>query len=93
MRPIETLSLLANLLAFLVLAVPPPRALRWMRHAALVALPLASAQMLIEGPRWQMIPAYVLAHCSLGSGCGSTSHRRACPPQGSDGMVLSSARA
>src|SRR5918995_1652949 len=61
MRPIETLLLLANLLAFLVIAVPLPRAVRWMRHLALIALPIAVAQVLVEGPRWQMAPAYALA--------------------------------
>src|SRR5215207_4932806 len=61
MRPIETLLLLANLLAFLVIAVPLPRAVRWMRHLAPIALPIAIAQVLVEGPRWQMAPAYALA--------------------------------
>src|SRR5215216_5392613 len=61
MRPIETLLLVANLLAFFVLAVPLPRAVRWMRHLAPIALPIAGAQVLLEGPRWQMVPAYALA--------------------------------
>src|SRR5215204_4866620 len=61
MRPLETLLSLANLLAFLVLAVPPLRAVRWMRHLAPIALAIAGAQVLVEGPRWQMVPAYALA--------------------------------
>jgi predicted dienelactone hydrolase len=61
MRSIETVLLLANLLAFFVLAVPPLRAVRWTRHLAPIALPIAIAQMLVEGPRWQMAPAYALA--------------------------------
>ena len=62
MRPIETVLLLANLLAFFVLAVPRlPRAVRPLRHLALIALPIAIAQVLVEGPRWQMAPAYALA--------------------------------
>ena len=56
MRPIEALLLLANLLAFVAMTVPLP----WMRHAALVAIILAIAQVLVEGSRWQMIPAYAL---------------------------------
>jgi predicted dienelactone hydrolase len=61
MRPIESVLLLANLLAFFVLAVRLPRAVRWLRHLAPIALPIAGAQVLVEGPRWQMVPAYALA--------------------------------
>src|SRR5215204_2816206 len=61
MRPIEILLLVANLLAFLVLAVPRLRAVPWMRHLAPIALAIAGAQVLVEGPRWQMVPAYALA--------------------------------
>ncbi|HEX2247937.1 MAG TPA: hypothetical protein VHH13_10355 [Arthrobacter sp.] len=62
MRPIETVLLLANLLAFFVLAVPRlPRVVRPLRQAAPIALPIAVAQVLVEGPRSQMVPAYALA--------------------------------
>ena len=61
MRPLETLLSLANLLAFLVLAIPLPRVVPWMRHLAPIALAIAIAQVLVEGPRWQMVPAYALA--------------------------------
>jgi predicted dienelactone hydrolase len=61
MRPIETLLLLDNLLTFFVLAVPLPGAVRWMRHSAPIAQLVTGAQLLIEGPRWQMVPAYALA--------------------------------
>jgi len=60
MRPFETLLLLANLLTLFLLAVPLPRAVRWMRHSAPIALLIAVAQVLMEGPRWQMVPAYAL---------------------------------
>src|SRR5690242_21447897 len=60
MRPIETLLLFANLLTFLVVAVPRLHTTRWMGCAVLITLALAVAQALIEGPRWQMVPAYVL---------------------------------
>ncbi len=60
MRPVETLLLIANLLTFFVLAVPLPRAMRWMRYWAPIALVIAVAQVLVEGPRWQMVPAYAL---------------------------------
>jgi hypothetical protein len=61
MRPIEILLSLANLLALLVLAVPRLRAVPWVRHLAPIALAIAIAQVLVEGPRWQMLPAYALA--------------------------------
>jgi hypothetical protein len=51
MRPLETVLLLANLLAFLVLAVSLPRAVPWMRHLAPITLAIAVAQVLVEGPR------------------------------------------
>jgi len=60
MRPIETLLLFANLLTFLVVAVPRLHTTRWMGCAVLITLALAVAQVLIEGPRWQMVPTYVL---------------------------------
>src|SRR5215204_3748309 len=61
MRLLETLLSLANLLTFLVLVVPLPRAASWMRHLAPMALAIAIAQALVAGPRWQMLPAYALA--------------------------------
>lgn len=60
MRPIETLLLLANLLTFFILAVPRLRAMRWAGYSALIALLIAVAQVLVEGPRWQMVPAYAI---------------------------------
>ena len=60
MRPTETLLLLANSLTLFVLAVPLPHAVRWMRHLAPIVLLIAITQILVEGPRWQMVPAYTL---------------------------------
>ena len=60
MRPIETLLVLANLLTFVALTFSLPRAVRWMRYSAPIALLIAVAQVLVEGPRWQMVPAYAL---------------------------------
>jgi hypothetical protein len=57
MRPIEIMLLLANLLTFIALEVPLPGALSWMRHFAPITLVIAFAQLLMEGPRWQMVPA------------------------------------
>lgn len=60
MRLVEILLLLANLLTFVVVAVPLLRAARWTRYAAVIALLIAGARALVEGPRWQMVPAYAL---------------------------------
>jgi predicted dienelactone hydrolase len=61
MRPLEVLLAVANLVAFSLLVVPLPGRARWLRHAAPLALPAMGAQLLVEGPRWQMVPAYALA--------------------------------
>ncbi|OUC94840.1 alpha/beta hydrolase family protein [Streptosporangium minutum] len=53
--------LVADLLAFLALVIPMPRALRGLRQAVPAAPAAAVAQALLEGPRWQLIPAYALA--------------------------------
>jgi predicted dienelactone hydrolase len=58
MRPVEMLLLGANLLTFLILTVTPPGAARWLRASAVSALLIAAAQALLEGPRWQIVPAY-----------------------------------
>ena len=60
MRPIETLLVIANFLVFFVFMAPLPGAVGWRRHLAAIALLLAVAQVLREGSRWQMVPAYVL---------------------------------
>ncbi|PZG12506.1 carboxylic ester hydrolase [Nonomuraea aridisoli] len=48
----------ADLVAFLVLVAPVPRPAR---HAAALAASAAVAQVLAEGARWPMAPAYALA--------------------------------
>jgi len=60
MRSIEILLSVANLLAFFALAVPRLHAVRWTGYVALIALLLAVTQIALEGPRWQMLPAYAL---------------------------------
>ncbi|GHO99482.1 carboxylic ester hydrolase [Reticulibacter mediterranei] len=61
MRPIEILLTIADLLTFLVIIIPRLRAIRWMEGIALITCSLAIFQLLIEGPRWQLVPAYALA--------------------------------
>lgn len=60
MRPLELSLLLVNLLTLGVLAVPQLHAVRWTGYVAFIAVLIAIAQMIVEGPRWQMVPAYVL---------------------------------
>ncbi len=60
MRPFEIVLLLFDLLAFLWLAVPRLRDLRWVGYALPISLIIALTQLLVEGPRWQMVPAYTL---------------------------------
>jgi Platelet-activating factor acetylhydrolase, isoform II len=60
MRPLELLLVLVNVLTLIVLAIPPLHAMRWTGYVAIIAVLIAIAQMIIEGPRWQMVPAYVL---------------------------------
>lgn len=60
MRPLEILLSTVNLLGLASVAISRLRALRWPGFAMPVALLLASAQVLVEGPRWQMAAAYAL---------------------------------
>ena len=60
MRPAEGVLIAANLLASMVLVIPLPGAARWPRRAAPLVLLVAGAQLLAEGPRWQMVPAYTI---------------------------------
>ena len=59
MRSGEAVLLLADLMTLFVVAVRLPRRMHWLRYAAPTALLAAFAQVLIEGPRWQLVPAYV----------------------------------
>ena len=61
MRTLEGLLLLADLLALCVLSVPRTRTMHWARNLTAIALVMAAAQALVDGPRWQMAPAYALA--------------------------------
>lgn len=61
MRPAEILLIIADLLTFPVIAIPRFRAIRWIGSISLITCSLAVFQIFVEGPRWQMVPAYVLA--------------------------------
>jgi predicted dienelactone hydrolase len=60
MRPFEILLSIANLLTFCTLAIPSLRALHWVGYLLLVTALIAGIQVLFEGSRWQMAPAYGL---------------------------------
>lgn len=60
MRFFEFLLSLANMMAFCVLTSVGLSAMGWAGYTALAALLVAVIQIAAEGPRWQMIPAYVL---------------------------------
>ena len=61
MRTFEMLLLLALLMNLSILAVVRLRNAHRLRLSVVVALAFACAQVAIEGPRWQMVPAYGLA--------------------------------
>jgi hypothetical protein len=65
MRLLEIMLSFANLLTFCILAIPPLRAIHWMGYLALITALIAGIQMLVEGPRWQMVPAYALTIASF----------------------------
>jgi predicted dienelactone hydrolase len=68
MRPLEILLSMVNGLSLLALAAPALRTLRWARHWPLLAPLIAVAQVLMEGVRWQLLPAYALS-AALGLVC------------------------
>jgi predicted dienelactone hydrolase len=61
MRPLEIVLLTADLVAFVVLVVPLRGRARWVLHLAALPPLAAVAQVVVEGARWQMVPAYALA--------------------------------
>jgi pimeloyl-ACP methyl ester carboxylesterase len=61
MRPIEAMLSAANLIGFLVIALPRLRRYRWAGDLLAVPVVVAVAQILVEGFRWQVMPAYALA--------------------------------
>ena len=65
MRLLESHLLLANLLAVLALLFTWPRQGRWLRQVVFIPVMLAGAHVLMEGPRWQMVPAYALTGLTL----------------------------
>lgn len=60
MRTLESLLLLVNSATFIALAFPRLRAKRITRFLSFTALLATGAQVLLEGARWQMAPAYAV---------------------------------
>jgi len=61
MRTFETLLTITNFLIFFTAMIPLPRALGFIRFLTPLAPIVTAVQILLEGWRWQMIPAYLLS--------------------------------
>jgi len=61
MRPIEVLILLALLFSLLAHLIPRSRRPRWLSRLPALAVILVVIHLVVEGYRWQMVPAYALA--------------------------------
>ncbi|MCA9882934.1 MAG: carboxylic ester hydrolase [Anaerolineae bacterium] len=61
MRPIETLLAGTLVISFINLILPLPASMQWLRSVAPLIVMVAGFQIIAEGARWQMFPAYALA--------------------------------
>ena len=61
MRPIEGLILLTILFSLLATLVPKSKRPRWLFLLPAAAVLFVGIHLLVEGYRWQMVPAYVIA--------------------------------
>jgi len=61
MRPLEVLILLALLFSLLAYLIPRSRQPRWLSRPLALAAILVAIHLVVEGYRWQMVPAYALA--------------------------------
>jgi hypothetical protein len=59
MRPFEIMLLLAEFSVLVVMFLPISLGRPSLRYLPMVVVLAAVAQLLIEGPRWQMVPAYL----------------------------------
>lgn len=65
MRPLELALTVANAFTVAGLFIGAPETHKWQAGTAVLAALLALAQILLEGSRWQMTPAYVLTGALL----------------------------
>lgn len=72
MRPIEAFVLSALAAVLILIAIPWSNRPRWLRSLPPVLLIVLLLQVLIEGYRWQMVPAYIVGGIVLLAGLAST---------------------
>jgi hypothetical protein len=60
MRLLEIVLIVADFFTVVLCVVPRLRAIGWTRSIVLITLVVAVVQILVEGARWQLVPAYVL---------------------------------
>ncbi len=60
MRPLEILLVSLNALSLGTLLIPQRAWVRRVSYAVFLTLVIAAIQVLVEGSRWQMVPAYIL---------------------------------
>lgn len=61
MRPFEITLFIVTTLAFFALVIPLPQDFHWLRYLALASLVLAVIQALVEGPRLEIVPLYLVS--------------------------------
>ncbi|MGH7664147.1 MAG: alpha/beta hydrolase family protein [Gemmatimonadaceae bacterium] len=66
MRPLEVVMLLSLVPVVGALFLAPERRPRWWRPLTVLPVLIGVAHVLVEGYRWQMVPAYVLAVLVMG---------------------------
>jgi hypothetical protein len=80
MRPMEVLILLAILFSLVTRLIPISRRPRWISLLQALAALLVVIHLVVEGYRWQMVPAYALSAILLVGMVGAI--RKAAKPQG-----------
>lgn len=61
MRPLEVILVSVLALTLVVTFIPRSKRPRWLEFLPALSLFLLLLQVLVEGPRWQMVPAYTLS--------------------------------
>jgi len=60
MRPLEIIILLLNLVALLMVYIPLHPPFRWAKFLPAGIVVITLVHLIVEGYRWQMVPAYIL---------------------------------
>lgn len=61
MRTFEIALLIVDVVGFLTLVIPLPQNLHWLRYCAPASLVIAGVHAVVEGPRLEILPAYLMA--------------------------------